>query len=191
MGTTPASSFGQFVAEKQLAAIKSSRPGASTAAQAAAAPSTPIASGPPPLTNPTPASLWAALGEHSPASAKPFLEQMRLVNIEPEAVLLACPPQSVTMASRVLAGPIGDLASKLLGRRVALSIEPDAQLRASMPAGVAQAKPRKIDPALLEQRQHPLVRRAEELLEARVIDVRPRAPEVVPGSEDSGGIEEA
>lgn len=76
------------------------------------------------------------------------------------------------MAERIAIGPMGELATKLLGARTNIELRPDSSLKSPLPAGTPSATvAAPIDPALLG---NPLVQSAIELLGARVMRAEPR-----------------
>gem|GEM_PF-3896186 len=120
--------------------------------------------------------LWQALGPALPASVAALMASMRPASLAASqtgfTLVANCPPHAVAMAERIALGPMGEMATKLLGARTNIELLPDSSLKSPLPAGTpsaAVAPP--IDPALLG---NPLVQSAIELLGARVMRAEPR-----------------
>jgi hypothetical protein len=97
---------------------------------------------------------------------------MRCEGLDGDVLNTTCPAESVGMVEKIVLIPLGELATKILGRRVSAAARPDIGLKASMPAGTPSrpvAAP--IDEAT---REHPLVKKAQELLGARITKVDKR-----------------
>jgi len=174
----PAASFADFISRSQhAAAAASKRPSAAAAAAAAAATAATAAAAPsgprlPRLSGADAQELWGALGQYSTMAMRPFLTQMRCEGLDGDVLTTTCPAESVGMVEKIVLAPLGELATRILGRRVTAIVRPDVGLKAAMPAGVPNrpiAAP--IDEAT---REHPLVKKAQELLGARIAKVDKR-----------------
>ncbi len=169
----PAATFADFISRSQhAAAAASKRPSAAAVAAAAAASAATAAAAPtgpllPRLTGADAQELWTALGQYSTMAMRPFLTQMRCEGLDGDVLATTCPAESVGMVEKIVLAPLGELATKMLGRRVTAIVRPDIGLKATLPAGVPSrpvAAP--IDEAT---REHPLVKKAQELLGARIV----------------------
>lgn len=164
-----ATSFADFIAKNQRAALA---PMSDDSQQAAApVPSRQDAAGLPRLDRDDAAALWQLLNQHCPGSLRALLTQMRCQGLDAETLATTSPAESVAMVEKVVVGPLGEIASKIMGRRLTVTVRADSTLKALMPTEAARPAPMVIDPSVLAD---PLVRKAQELLSARIIAVRPR-----------------
>jgi hypothetical protein len=165
-----ATSFADFIAKNQRAAlVPLSDDGQQAAAQAPTRPDP--AAGLPRLDRDDAAALWQLLNQHCPGSLRALLTQMRCQGLDAETLATTSPAESVAMVEKVVVGPLGEIASKIMGRRLTVTVRADSTLKAMMPTEATRPAPVVIDPAVLAD---PLVRKAQELLSARIVGVRPR-----------------
>ena len=165
-----ATSFADFIAKNQRAAlVPLLDDGQPAAAQATTRPDP--AAGLPRLDRDDAAALWQLLNQHCPGSLRALLTQMRCQGLDAETLATTSPAESVAMVEKVVVGPLGEIASKIMGRRLTVTVRADSTLKAMMPTEAARPAPVVIDPAVLAD---PLVRKAQELLSARIVGVRPR-----------------
>ena len=175
----PAASFADFISRSRHAAVAASkRPtvaaAAATASAATAAAATAASFGPqlPRLSGADADELWAALGQYSTMAMRPFLTQMRCEGLAGDVLATTCPAESIGMIEKIVLAPLAELVSKILGRRVTVVVRADAGLKPTMPAGLPSGPVgTPIDEAT---REHPLVKKAQELLGARIFKVERR-----------------
>lgn len=118
-------------------------------------------------------ALWARVGARAQGnpSVKAVIDQLSLVSAEGSLVRLRPMDGSSASSARARKAQLEELLSAEAGRSVRVEFDPPASgASRAMPAGV-------VDAALhAEASRNPLVRRAMELFDARVIDVRPEDP---------------
>jgi hypothetical protein len=117
-----------------------------------------------------PAAVWSRMLELVAAnpSVAPIVEPLRLEKIEGNVAVVIAPTTTALGAARTRRGAIEEGLSKALGRTIRLELRaaeaaPDS---ASAPASAVDTAAR------AQAMNNPLVRRAVELFDARVVDVQ-------------------